>query len=127
MSEREEYVYIIGVTSSEDWGEGRGSLYYIEDRHGERAMPVFTTPDAVERHMAANFGAPQAHMEMLESLAGTPGYVEPLTAGRFIVMPVTHELLIEAALRNGMDYLVRDPRPGSQQEILRLTEEQGGE
>lgn len=37
------------------------------------------------------------------------------------------DCLIEAALRNGMDYLVRDPRPGSQQEILRLPEEEGGE
>jgi hypothetical protein len=123
MSE-EQYVYLIGVGSQEDWQAGRGSLYFIEDRCGERAMPVFTTPEGVEGHIEANFNRPEAHMQMLESIAGMPYHAKPLTEGRFIIMPVTHELVIEAALRAGIDYLVRDPRPGREQEILRLTEEE---
>ena len=116
-----EYMYIIRVGSLEDWERGLGSLYWIEDRKGERCMPVFTTREGVERFIEANFSRPESHMQMLESIAGTPSHAEPLTAGRFVIMPVDEDLLIRTALRMGIDYLQRDIRPGAEQEILRLS------
>ena len=44
-----EYLYVIGVGNSEDWEAGRGSFYCTEDRNGEKALPVFTTPAARSR------------------------------------------------------------------------------
>lgn len=38
-----------------------------------------------------------------------------------MVMPLGIEDVVEAALRADVDYLTRDPRPGEQQEILRLS------
>ena len=117
MSE-EGYLHIIGVGSTEDWEAGRGSLYYIEDRRGETCLPVFTTPERAKRYMSANFNAPEAHMAMLESVGAD--HAEPLTEGRFIVMPVDSNGVAKAAAIVGADYLLRDPRPGEQQAILRF-------
>ena len=118
----DKFMYIIGVGSSRDWDRGNGSLYWIEDKNGERCLPAFTTPEGAEKHAEANFNSPESHMQMLESAAasGGPKHVATLTRGRYIIMPVSHELLIEWALRMGVDYIQRDVRPGSEQEILRL-------
>lgn len=114
----QQYFYLIGVGSVEDWDAGRGSLYYIEDRNGERAVPVFTTQEGAEKYFKANLNNPQAHMDMLE---GAPlPQVEALTKGRFIIMPLDAEGTLRMALEAGTDYLIRDPRPGTEQEILRL-------
>jgi hypothetical protein len=116
----EEYMYIIGMGSSEDWKRGKGSLYWVEDKRGERCLLAFTTPEGASEHAEANFNNPKSHMEMLESVADTPEHAAALTRGRYIVMPVSHELLVKTALRLGADYIQRDIRPGSEQEILRL-------
>jgi hypothetical protein len=120
-TEQGEYFYIIGLGNSEDWEAGRGSLYYIEDKEGETALPVFTTPERLGEYVQANFGTPEAYMQMLESL--TPNvdtHVAPLEAGRHVCMPVNAEGLAMAADTIDADYLVRDPRWGSEQEILGL-------
>lgn len=56
---------------------------------------------------------------MLESVPES--HVKLLTEGRFIVMPLDEEGVAQAAAMVGVDYLIRDPRTGEQQEILRLT------
>ncbi len=66
----------------------------------------------------ANFNAPEAHMAMLESLGAA--YAEPLIEGRFIIMPLDPNGVAKVAASVDADYLVRDPRPGEQQEILRF-------
>ena len=113
-------LYVIGVGDVEDWQAGRGSIYYFEDRNSEKALPVFSTPGEHANHYRrANFGTPKAHMDMLESVPRA--HLRPLTEGRFIVMPLDAEGLARAAAAVGADYAVRDPRPGDEQEILRLT------
>jgi hypothetical protein len=114
----EPLFYIIGVGDQRDWEAGRGSLYYIEDKNGEKCVPVFTTVEGVEGYIAANFDLPEAHMDMMESMPES--HIRPLTEGRFIIIPLPSEQVIGAAGMVGADYLVRDPRPGSEQEIMRL-------
>ncbi len=117
-----EYVYIIGVGSQADWNEGRGSLYYIEDKNGETALPIFITPERVEEYGRANFGTPEAYMQMLESLApNVETHAPPLAEGRYIIMPVNNDGLALAAASIDADYLVRDAGPGSEPEILRFS------
>jgi hypothetical protein len=41
-------------------GGRSGSLYLIEDRNGEIALPIFTTPEGVQSFVDANFGTPEA-------------------------------------------------------------------
>ncbi len=115
----QEHLYVIGVGNAEDWQAGRGSIYYTEAPNGEKAMPVFTTSEKGERHIRANFGVPGAHMDMLESLPAS--HIEPLTEGRYIIMQLDAEGVGQAAALVGADYLIRDPRPGGEQEILRLS------
>jgi|SRR5215207_2637862 len=116
-----EHLHIIGLGSSEDWQAGRGSIYYIKDKDGEIALPVFTTSERAEGHVRAYLEAPEAHMEMLESLGATAEiHAGPLTEGRFVVMPLDNQTLAKAAVAVRADYLVRDLRPGGEQEVLRL-------
>jgi hypothetical protein len=116
-----ERLYIIGLGGSEDWQAGRGSLYYIEDKDGAMVLPVFTSPERAEGHVHSYLEAPEAHMQMLESLGATAElHAEPLTQGRFIVMPLDSQTLTKAAAAMRADYLVRDLRPGKEQEVLRL-------
>jgi hypothetical protein len=120
MAEQEEYQYILALGSPTDWDAGKGSLYYIEDKNGEKGMPVFTTPERAEHHARANFESAEAHMQMFESVPVS--HIPPLTEGRFMVMPLGIEDVARAAAMADVDYLIRDPRPGDQQEILRLKE-----
>jgi hypothetical protein len=114
------YFYLIGMGNEQDWQAGRGSIYYVEDRNGEKAVPVFTTSERVQKYIVANFGNPQAHMDMIESLPKS--HIQPLTEGRFSVIPLKADGVAQVvAAMLEADYLVRDPRPGDEQEILRLT------
>ena len=116
--ETEEHLHVIGMGSEADWEAGRGSFYYIEDKNGEKCIPVFTSPERADRFAQANFDNPEAHMQMLESIGVV--HAPALTSGRFIVMPLHAEGLARAAARVEADYLVRDPRPGDQQDIMRV-------
>ena len=116
-----ERLYIIGLGGSEDWQAGRGSLYYIEDRDGAMVLPVFTSPEKAQGHVRSYLEAPEAHMQMLESLgASAELHAKPLTQGRFIVMPLDSQTLAKAAAAMRADYLVGDLRPGEEQEVLQL-------
>jgi hypothetical protein len=57
-------------------------------------------------------------MQMLESIGVS--HAPPLTEGRFVIMPLGYEQVAEAALTIEADYLVRDIRPGPNQEIMRV-------
>ena len=120
MAEQEEYQYILAMGSPADWEAGKGSLYYIEDKNGEKALPVFTTAERAEEFRRTNFASAEAHMQMFESLPVS--HIPPLTEGRFVVMRLGIEDVAEAAARADVDYLIRDIRPGDQQEILRFHE-----
>lgn len=118
-----EYLYIIGLGTPADFEAGRGSLYYIEDKNGETALPVFTTPERLESFVGANLTTPEAYMQMLESLgARAETHAPPMATNKYTIMPVNNDGLALAAQMMHADYLVRDPRPGNEQEILRLTE-----
>ena len=120
-----EYLHLIGIGYPEDWQAGRGSLYYIENGRGETVLPVFTTAEKASKYVQANFNTTKAHMEMLES---TPiPHAAPLTGGRFSIMPLDVEGLAIAAATVGADCLVRDPRPGARQEVLRVTPGERGD
>jgi len=118
MAEQEGYHYMIGVGAPADWEAGKGSLYYIEDKNGEKAMPVFTTGERAIEFGRPNFESAEAHMQMFKSLPVS--HIPPLTEGQFMVMPLETEDVSKAALMADVDYVIRDPRPGDQQEILRL-------
>jgi hypothetical protein len=120
MAEQEEYQYILALGSPTDWDAGKGSLYYIEDKNGEKALPVFTTVERAEEFAQTNFESAEAHMQMFESVPVS--HIPPLTEGRFIVMRLGIEDVAEVAAKADVDYLIRDIRVGDQQEILRLKE-----
>jgi hypothetical protein len=120
MAEQEEYQYILAMGSPADCNAGKGSLYYIEDKNGEIALPVFSTAERAEEYARTNFESVEAHMQMFESVPVS--HIPPLTEGRFMVMPLGIEHVAKAAAMADADYLIRDPRPGDQQEILRLRE-----
>jgi hypothetical protein len=115
----QEHLHVIGLGNREELA-GRAWQYLLYRGSQRReGHPVFTTPEKVERYVRANFDAPKAHMDMLESVPES--HVKPLTEGRYIVMPLDAAGVAQAAAIAGADYLVRDPRPGDEQEILRLT------
>jgi hypothetical protein len=116
--EQGDHLHLIGLGDSRDWEAGSGSLYYIEDKNGEKCLPVFTTPERASRYVQDNFDAPKAHLDMLESVPAS--HVGPLTEGRFVVISLYTKGVAEAAAMIDADYLLRDPRPGKQQEIFRL-------
>jgi len=118
MADQEEYLYVIGVGAVADWEAGRGSLYYIEDKNGEKGMPVFTTSERAMNYGRANLESAEAHMQIFESLPVS--HIPPLTEGQYVIMPLDREGVAKAALMADVDYLIRDPRPGTEQEILRL-------
>ena len=120
MAEQEEYQYILAMGTPADWNAGKGSLYYIEDKNGEIALPVFTTAERAEEYARTNFESAEAHMQMFESLPVS--HIPTLTEGRFMVMPLGIENVARAAATADADYLIRDIRVGDQQEILRLKE-----
>jgi hypothetical protein len=118
MEQAEERYYLIGLGSAEDWQAGRGSLYFIERRSGEKWLVIFTTPESAKQYIAANFDSPEAHIEMLESLPAT--HTEPLTEERFVVIEAGMAEVAEAAVEMDADYIQRDILPGPNQEIIRV-------
>ena len=109
--------YVIGLGDLEDWEGGWGSLYWILDRNGEHAHPVFTTPEGAHAHWTANSGV-RERLQMADTTPTT--HQGPLLQNRITLLPLNERGVALAAERVGADYLVRDLRPGSEQEILRL-------
>jgi hypothetical protein len=116
-----EYLYVIGVGSAGDFQAQRGGIYHIADSRGEIALPVFTSPELATEYVNNTLNKPGAHMQMLESVgANVDTHADALTGGRFLIMPVDAETLAGVTERIEADYLIRDIRPGEDQEILRL-------
>jgi hypothetical protein len=115
--EQGEHLHVIGLGGPADWQAGRGAIYYIIDGNGEKGLPVFTTAEGAENYGQANFNVPAAHMDMLESIPAS--LADLLTEGRYIIMPVDTDLLAKVASTVEANYLIKDPRPGGMQEILR--------
>jgi hypothetical protein len=115
-------LYVIGLGGREDWEAGRGSLYWIEDKNGEHALPVFTTPEKALNHWGANSEV-RDRLEMADSAELPTTHQGPLLQNRITIMPLNADSLALAAERVRADYLLRDPRAanGTEQEILRLT------
>lgn len=117
----EEIMHVIGLGGREDFEAGRGSLYWILDSSGLNALPVFTTPEAALNYWGANSGV-RDRLDMAENAGLPTTHQGPLLKNRITVLPLKVEALALAAELVGADYLVRDPRPGKEQEVLRLTE-----
>jgi hypothetical protein len=109
--------YVIGLGDREDWEAGRGSLYWILASNGEHALPVFTTPEGAHSYWTANSGV-RERLEMADTMPTT--HQGPLMKNRITLLPLNERGLALAAEGIGADYLVRDLRPGAEQEILRL-------
>jgi hypothetical protein len=109
--------YVIGLGGREDWEAGRGSLYWIEAPNGEHALPVFTTPEGARSYWTANSGV-RERLEMADTTPTT--HQGTLLQNRITLMPLNERAMALAAKGVGADYLIRDPRPGAEQEILRI-------
>jgi hypothetical protein len=118
MLEPGEKVYAIGVGDAEDVKAERASLYYVEGEHGEKGLPVFTSREKLFGYVEDNFHTPEAHLSFLDriDLKG----VEPLTEGRFSAVTLDSMGVASVVASIEADYIIRDPRPGDQQEILRF-------
>lgn len=115
----EEIQHVIGLGDLKDFEAGRGSVYWIKDPNGENALPVFTTHEAARRFWKAN-STVRDRLDMAEN-AGLPvTHQGPLLQNRITILPLRVEGLALAADLVEADYLLRDPRPGAEQEILRL-------
>jgi hypothetical protein len=109
--------YVIGLGDREDWEAGRGSLYWIEAPNGEHALPVFTTPEGTSSYWKANSGV-RERLQMADTTPTT--HQGPLLQNRITLLSLNERGVALAAERVRADYLIRDPRPGAEQEILRL-------
>jgi hypothetical protein len=119
----EGYNYIIGIGNTEDWEAGRGSLYYIEGNDGERYLPIFTKPEGASDYATTYLDDPAANLQMIEG--GPLSHAGPLLSRHRIIMPFDVERIAKAAATIDAGYLLRNPRPGRAQEVLRLTKEKG--
>jgi hypothetical protein len=109
--------YVIGLGDREDWDAGRGSLYWILAPNGEHALPVFTTEEGAYSYWTANSGV-RERLGMADTIPTT--HQGPLLQNRITLLALDDRGLALAASNVGADYLIRDPRPGSEQEILRI-------
>jgi hypothetical protein len=115
---QDEILYVIGIGSVADWEAGRGSLYWIEASNGEHALPVFTTRERAHEHWEAHLSETSARLQMVDSMPMT--HQGPVLENQMTILPLRVEDLALAAEQVEADYLIRDPRPGSEQETLRL-------
>jgi hypothetical protein len=113
----DDVYYVIGLGGLDDWDAGRGSLYWIEDRNGEHALPVFMTPEDARSYWTANSGV-RERLEMADTTPTT--HHGPLLENRVTLLPLDEEGVAWAAEMVGADYLIRGLLPGAEQEILRL-------
>jgi hypothetical protein len=97
--EQERRWYVIGIGAVEDFDEGRGALL-LEERGDEIGLPVFMTPELLERYTDALMDEPDED----------PETVEELRAGRYRVVDLdgTRELAYTLAWSTA-DYIVWNP------------------
>lgn len=120
-----EYLYVIGIGGREEWETGRGSIYYIEDKNHETALPVFETAEEAKRYAEIALNTPQAFMQMLESSeVGVGGDTSALMSGSTVIMPFGVEGIAKVAAQVDADYLVKGLLgPADEQRTLRFSKE----
>ena len=107
--EPEQNLHVIVLLDAEGRETG---LYYIEDRDGEKALPVFTTAGRVEDYLRAIFERrtephPSAIVDIMRE-----SQAPALTEGRFVVTTLGADALEEARAAVGAEYVIWDPPPG---------------
>jgi hypothetical protein len=76
MEQRQsERLYVISVGDSRDMTEGRSFYYYIEDKNGEKALPVFTARGGAQKYISNNLRGAKAHLDMLESVGAERAHI----------------------------------------------------
>ncbi len=93
-------------------------LHYFVDTDDEKVIPVFTSHEHLEEYVRANLNTAEGHLDMMEG--GDLTRARALSEGRFkgVLMDVSN--IAELAVDMEADWLMRDPRPGEQQEVLRI-------
>ena len=95
--------YVIALGDGEDTGEFPGPLYLEKHEGTVFALPVFFSPETLERYAEGIADHPQPET----------GTVAELRAGRYRAVRLRGEgKLFEAAQWPGVDCLVWDPVPG---------------
>jgi hypothetical protein len=78
---------------------------------------LFTTPEGAHAYWTANSGV-RERLQMADTTPTT--HQGPLLQNRITLLSLDEKGVALAAKRVRADYLIRDPRPGAEQEILRL-------
>jgi hypothetical protein len=122
-----EALWVINVGSSRGKGEKLEiHVHYYIEADGEKVMPVFSTQEKAADFTRTNLRENvKAHMDLLES-SGDLESVQALTEGHFTALRVTVSSIMGVAAQLGVDALIRDPRPGDEQELIRVRYPRGG-
>ena len=93
-------------------------LHYFVDTDDEKVIPVFTSPERLEEYVRTNLDTPEGHMDMMEG--GDLTRARALSEGRFAGVLMDVNDIAELAVYIEADWLVRDLRPGEEQEAWRV-------
>jgi hypothetical protein len=97
--EQERRWYVIGIGAVEDFDGGRGALL-LEERGDEIGLPVFMTPELLERYTEALMADPGEGLET----------VEELSAGRYRAVNLEGPRELASTLAwSTADYIVWNP------------------
>jgi hypothetical protein len=86
--------------------------------NGEKAIPVFTSRERMKGYIRANLNDPKARMDMMEG--GDSERARKLAEEGFGGGLMDVGRIAECAVEAEADWLMRDPRPGDEQEVLRV-------
>jgi hypothetical protein len=93
-------------------------LHYFVDTDDEKVIPVFTSHERLEDYVRTDLNTPEGHLDMMEG--GDLTRARALSEGRFkgVLMDVND--IAELAVEMEADWLMRDPRPGEEQDVWRV-------
>jgi len=117
----DETLWVINVGSSVEQGENlQLRVHYYIEANGQKVMPVFSTREKAADYTHTDLRENvRAHMDMLE-VSGDLEAVRALTEGHFTGLRITVSSIMEVAVQLEVDTLVRDPRPGGEQEFIQV-------
>ena len=102
--------YIIGIGTNEDFDTGHAAVY-VEDRRGERVLPVFFAPEPLERYVEA----------LIADSASGPETVAQLRAGHYRVLELEGSPeLADIAMWIGADCIAWSPATSGGGQIYRI-------
>ncbi len=93
-------------------------LHYFVDTDDEKVIPVFTSPERLEVYVRTALDTPEGHLDMMEG--GDLRRARALTEGHFEGVLMDANDIAELAVEMEADWLMRDPRPGEEQEVWRV-------